>query len=112
MGHHLFNHGFTFSGHPVGCSAGFATLSVLENRNPIIPDFDLSTGKIKLHLTSKQFPESTESITKEFDITNTTKKVDFRARGRQAKIRVSCDSNNASWRWGSVRLALQGDGAR
>ena len=78
----------------------------------IIPDFDLSTGKIKLHLTSKQFPESTESITKEFDITNTTNKVDFRARGRQAKIRVSCDSNNASWRWGSVRLALQGDGAR
>jgi hypothetical protein len=78
----------------------------------IIPDFDLSTGKIKLHLTSKQFPESTESITKEFDITNTTQKVDFRARGRQAKIRVSCDSNNASWRWGSVRLALQGDGGR
>ena len=78
----------------------------------IIPDFDLSTGKIKLHLTSKQFPESTESITKEFDITNTTNKVDFRARGRQAKIRVSCDSNNASWRWGSVRLALQGDGGR
>ena len=78
----------------------------------IIPDFDLSTGKIKLHLTTKQFPESTESITKEFDITNTTQKVDFRARGRQAKIRVSCDSNNASWRWGSVRLALQGDGGR
>ena len=78
----------------------------------IIPDFDLSTGKIKLHLTTKQFPESTESVTKEFDITNTTQKVDFRARGRQAKIRVSCDSNNASWRWGSVRLALQGDGAR
>jgi len=78
----------------------------------IIPDFDLSTGKIKLHLTSKQFPESTESVTKEFDITNTTNKVDFRARGRQAKIRVSCDSNNASWRWGSVRLALQGDGGR
>ena len=78
----------------------------------IIPDFDLSTGKIKLHLTSKQFPESTESITKEFDITNTTQKVDFRARGRQAKIRVSCDSNNASWRWGSVRLAVQGDGGR
>jgi len=78
----------------------------------IIPDFDLSTGKIKLHLTTKQFPESTESVTKEFDITNTTNKVDFRARGRQAKIRVSCDSNNASWRWGSVRLALQGDGGR
>jgi hypothetical protein len=80
--------------------------------NRIIPDFNLSTGKIKLHVVTKQFPESTESTTKEFDITGTTKKVDFRARGRQAKIRVSCESNNASWRWGSIRLALQGDGGR
>ena len=80
--------------------------------NRIIPDFDLSTGKIKLHLTTKQFPESTEEIVREFDITNTTQKVDFRARGRQAKVRVSSASNNASWKWGSIRLALQGDGGR
>ena len=80
--------------------------------NRIIPDFDLSTGKIKLELISKQFPESTNSVTKEFDITNTTQKVDLRARGRQAKVRVSCAANNASWRWGSIRLALQGDGGR
>ena len=80
--------------------------------NKIIPDFDLSTGKIKLELISKQYPESTDSITKEFDITNTTQKVDLRARGRQAKVRVSCAANNASWRWGAIRLALQGDGGR
>ena len=80
--------------------------------NKIIPDFDLSTGKIKLHLVSKEYPESSESITKEFDITNTTQKVNLRARGRQAKVRVSCDSNNASWRWGSIRLGVQGDGGR
>ena len=80
--------------------------------NKIIPDFNLSTGKIKLHLVSKQYPESSESITKEFDITNTTQKVNLRARGRQAKVRVSCDSNNASWRWGSIRLGVQGDGGR
>ena len=80
--------------------------------NRIIPDFDLSTGKIKLELISKQFPESTNSVTKEFDITNTTQKVDLRARGRQAKVRVSCAANNASWKWGSIRLALQGDGGR
>ena len=80
--------------------------------NKIIPDFDLSTGKIKLELISKQYPESTNSITKEFDITNTTQKVDLRARGRQAKVRVSCAANNASWKWGSIRLALQGDGGR
>ena len=51
-------------------------------------------------------------IKKEFDITNTTQKVDLRARGRQAKVRVSCAANNASWKWGSIRLALQGDGGR
>jgi hypothetical protein len=80
--------------------------------NRIIPDYDLSGGKIKMKFTTKQYPESTETVTKEFDITNTTDKVNFRSRGRQAKVRVSCDSNNASWRWGAIRLGIQGDGAR
>ena len=78
----------------------------------VIPDYDISTGKIKMKVITKQFPESSESITKEFDITGATQKVDFRSRGRQAKIRVSCASNNSSWRWGSIRLALQADGGR
>ena len=80
--------------------------------NRIIPDYDLSGGKIKMKFTTKKYPESTETITKEFDITNTTEKVNFRSRGRQAKVRVSCASNNASWRWGAIRLGIQGDGAR
>jgi len=80
--------------------------------NRIIPDYDLSGGKIKMKFTTKQYPESTESVTKEFDITNATEKVNFRSRGRQAKVRVSCASNNASWRWGAIRLGIQGDGAR
>ena len=80
--------------------------------NRIIPDYDLSGGKIKMKFTTKQYPESTESVTKEFDIANTTEKVNFRSRGRQARVRVSCASNNASWRWGAIRLGIQGDGAR
>ena len=80
--------------------------------NRLIPDFDLSTGKLRIKITTKKYPESTESVTKEFDIAGTTTKMDFRARGRQAKIRVSCNSQNASWKWGSVRLAIQGDGER
>ncbi len=78
----------------------------------LIPDFDLSGGKIKLKLITKQFPESSEKTTKEFDVTETTEKVDLRSRGRQGVVRVSCNSNNASWRWGSIRLAVQGDGGR
>ena len=77
-----------------------------------IPDYDISTGKIKMKIITKQFPESSDSITKEFDITENTTKVDFRARGRQAKVRVSCASNNSSWRWGSIRLGVQPDGGR
>ena len=38
--------------------------------NRIIPDYDLS-GKIKMKFTTKSIL-STESVTKEFDITNTT----------------------------------------
>ena len=78
----------------------------------IIPDYALSGGKLKMKIITKEYPESTDSVTKEFDIFNTTQKVNFRARGRQAKVRVSCAANNASWRWGSIRLGLQGDGGR
>ena len=80
--------------------------------NKIIPDYDLSGGKLRMKIITRQYPESTESVTKEFDVFNTTQKVNFRSRGRQAKVRVSCASNNASWRWGSIRLGLQGDGGR
>ena len=80
--------------------------------NRLIPDFDLSTGKLKVKIITKKYPESNESTTKEFEITQQTDKVNFRARGRQAKIRVSCSSQNASWQWGSVRLAAQPDGER
>ena len=80
--------------------------------NRVIPDYDLSGGKIKMKIITKEYPESTSTVTKEFDIFNNTEKVNFRSRGRQAKVRVSCASNNASWRWGSIRLGLQGDGGR
>jgi hypothetical protein len=80
--------------------------------NKLIPDFDLSTGKLKVKIITKTYPESSESTTKEFEITQQTDKVNFRARGRQAKIRVSCSSQNASWQWGAVRIAVQPDGER
>jgi hypothetical protein len=80
--------------------------------NKLVPDFDLSGGKLKVKIITKKYPESNEEITKEFDIFNSTEKVNFRARGRQAKIRVSCSSQGSSWQWGSVRIGFQGDGER
>jgi len=80
----------------------------------LIPDFDINTGKIKLKFITKKYPESSDAtaITKTFDITETTDKLNFRARGRQAKVRVSCSSQNTSWKWGAIRLGIQGDGQR
>ena len=80
--------------------------------NRLIPDFDLNTGKLRVKIITKKYPESGEEITKEFDVTQETDKINFRARGRQAKIRVSCSSQGSSWQWGSVRLGFQGDGQR
>ena len=80
--------------------------------NRLIPDFDLNTGKLRVKIITKKYPESSEEITKEFDVTQQTDKINFRARGRQAKIRVSCSSQGSSWQWGSVRLGFQGDGQR
>ena len=80
--------------------------------NKLIPDFDLSTGKLRVKIITQKYPESSEKITKEFDVTQLTDKVNFRARGRQAKIRVSCSSQNSSWQWGAVRIGFQPDGER
>ena len=68
--------------------------------NRIIPDFELSdNNNLTLKISPKQYPESNVLTTVSKSIDNTTTKIDFRARGRQARIRVSCESNNAEWEW-------------
>jgi len=79
----------------------------------LIPDMTLNDGSIKFSITTKQFPDSTQETEKgPFSITKSTSKIDLRARGRQGRVRVSCDAANTSWRWGSVRLSMQQDGMR
>ena len=79
----------------------------------LIPDMTLNDGTIKFSITTKQFPESIQETEKgPFSITKSTNKIDLRARGRQGRVRVSCDAADTSWRWGSVRLSMQQDGRR
>ena len=79
----------------------------------LIPDMTLNDGSIKFSITTKQFPDSEQETEKgPFSITKSTSKIDLRARGRQGRVRVSCDAANTSWRWGSVRLSMQQDGMR
>lgn len=78
----------------------------------IIPDFTLNDGTIQLHLTTKQYPTGPEVEKGPYAINQNTRKIDIRARGRQARIRVSCNSNDTYWRWGSVRMSGARDGRR
>ena len=83
--------------------------------NRVIPDFDLSDGSLTFSIKTKDFPESStarEKPSPPHTVTNATAKIDMRARGRQGRVRVSCDSAGTSWKWGSIRLAIQPDGRR
>ena len=83
--------------------------------NRVIPDFDLSDGSLTFSIKTKDFPESSTSREKPnppHTVTNSTAKIDMRARGRQGRVRVSCNSAGTSWKWGSIRLAIQPDGRR
>ena len=85
---------------------------VLMFMDRIIPDFTINDGTISVDITGQAFPTNSAVTKGPFNISKTTQKVDFRLRGRQAKIKVSCDSQGTSWRYGSVRLAIQPDGRR
>ena len=81
----------------------------------VIPDFTLNDGSLTFSIKTKDFPESNTTREKPqppHTVTNSTTKIDMRARGRQGRVRVSCNSANTSWRWGNIRLAIQPDGKR
>ena len=83
--------------------------------NRVIPDFNLNDGNLTFSIKTKDFPESNVSREKPnppHTVTNSTAKIDMRARGRQGRVRVSCNSAGTSWKWGSIRLAIQPDGRR
>lgn len=80
--------------------------------NRFIPDYTLDSGNsVEIYIKTNEYPASSDTVKGPYTIFGTTKKVNFRARGRQASVRVS-GTNNGSWRWGSMRVAVQPDGER
>ena len=78
----------------------------------IIPDYTITNnGTVELTLQFQEYPNSTAITKGPYTIQQTTKKIDLRGRGRQAKIIVSA-SSDSSWRWGAVRANIQPDGMR
>jgi hypothetical protein len=78
----------------------------------IIPDYTITNnGNIQLTLQFQEYPNAPIITKGPYTVQQSTKKVDLRGRGRQAKIIVSA-SSDGSWRWGAVRANIQPDGMR
>ena len=79
-----------------------------------IPDFKNLAGNIEMTMSVKRYPSqsSTATTLSPFTITTSTTKVDTRARGRFANVKVANNGASEDWRFGTLRLDLQPDGRR
>ena len=78
----------------------------------MIPDFKGQAGTANLQLKVRDYPYGTQTTKSANAITTSTTKVDTRARGRQAAIKIYSDATSATWRFGTLRMDLQPDGRR
>jgi hypothetical protein len=80
-----------------------------------IPDFKYIDGNAKVTLFFKAYPADVTSALGEttvgpFTVSSTTDKIDTRARGRLAAIKIENDALNTNWRYGIFRVDIQPDG--
>ena len=79
-----------------------------------LPDFKTLAGNAKVTLAVKRYPQDSDTTTSlsPFTITSSTTKIDTRARGRYANIKIENDAQSEEWRFGTMNLDLQPDGRR
>ena len=79
-----------------------------------LPNFKVLTGNNQITISVKDFPSDDDEQTalSPFTITSTTTKVDTRARGRYANLKLANTGNGESWRFGTFQVDLQPDGRR
>ena len=79
-----------------------------------LPNFKTLVGNNQVTISVKDFPadNSVTSALSPFTITSSTTKVDTRARGRYASIKIENTAAGESWRFGTFQVDLQPDGRR
>ncbi len=77
-----------------------------------IPDFKNQQGTVNVELNFKLYPASNSVTNGPYNITTSTTKVDTRARGRQASLKISSSAIDTTWRYGTYRANVQPDGMR
>ena len=79
-----------------------------------LPNFKVLTGNNQVTLSIKDFPaqDDIETALSPFIIDSSTLKVDTRARGRYANIKIENTGVGESWRFGTFQVDIQPDGRR
>ena len=87
---------------------------VFMSMRRFVPDFKLLTGNAQITINLRDYPSngSASSPLGPFTITNSTDKVDTRARSRFASLKVANTSVDENWRYGTFRADIQKDGMR
>ena len=79
-----------------------------------LPNFKVLIGNNQVTLSIKDFPseDDIQTTLSPFIINSNTLKVDTRARGRYANIKIENTGVNESWRFGTFQVDIQPDGRR
>jgi len=79
-----------------------------------LPNFKVLVGNNQVTLSIKDFPaeDDIQTTLSPFIINSNTLKVDTRARGRYANIKIENTGVNESWRFGTFQVDIQPDGRR
>ena len=79
-----------------------------------LPNFKVLTGNNKITISISDYPseDAVATTLSPFTITSATTKVDTRARGRYANIKIENTNSGESWRFGTFQADLQPDGRR
>jgi len=79
-----------------------------------LPDFKNLQGNAVITINLKDFPidANASSSLGPFTINSTTQKIDTRARGRLANLKIENTANDETWRFGTFRADVNVDGRR
>jgi len=79
-----------------------------------LPDFKNLQGNAIITINLKDFPidANASSSLGPFTINSSTQKIDTRARGRLANLKIENTANNETWRFGTFRADVNVDGRR
>ena len=79
-----------------------------------LPNFKNLIGNVNITISFANYPADPNTATtlSPFTINSTTTKVDTRARGRYAAIKIQNTGSGQSWRFGTFQVDLQPDGRR